>query len=313
MAGFAQDEWSVDKQLSVYLGVRWEGLRTDSTATGVPETRSRSHVLSPVAQALYKLPGASGRQLRLAFTRTYKAPTVPQLTARRYDAPVNTRFNADASGNPDLRPELANGIDLGYEHFLKDGAMVSASVSRRAISDYIRTRLDLDASGRWIYRPLNDGNALVRSLQLETKVPGKMLGGAWSGLDLRASYSRNWSRVAAVPGPDNRLDGQTPTSATLGADWRKGDLTLGASLAWQQGGRVRISEAQSQWNGGRRDLDAYVLWKLNPRYQVRASVNNLLGTDNASERIYRDASGTSRQPSFQNGHARASVSLEMKL
>ena len=313
VAGFVQDEWSVDKQLSVYLGARWEGLRTESAATGVPDTRSRSHVLSPVAQALYKLPGASGRQLRLAFTRTYKAPTVQQLTARRYDAPVNTRFNADSSGNPDLQPELANGVDLGYEHFLKDGAMVSVSASRRAISDYIRTRLDVDAAGRWVYRPLNDGDALVRSLQLETKLPGKALGAALSGLDLRASYSRNWSSVSAVPGPGNRLDGQTPSSATVGADWRKGDLTLGSSFAWQQGGWLRISEAQSQWSGVRRDLDAYVLWKLNPRWQLRASVNNLLGTDNVSARFYQDASGTSREPSFQGGYARASLSLEMKL
>jgi outer membrane receptor for ferrienterochelin and colicins len=60
--------------------------------TGSFSTSSRNHVLSPVAQTLYKFPGNSGRQLRLAFTRTYKAPTVDQLTARRYESAVNTRF-----------------------------------------------------------------------------------------------------------------------------------------------------------------------------------------------------------------------------
>ena len=317
LAGFVQDEWSIDKQLSVYLGARWEGVQTDSGATepgtGRLSTTSRNHVLSPVAQTLYKFPGNSGRQLRLALTRTYKAPMVEQLTARRYETPVNTRFDADSGGNPDLRPELANGIDLTYEHFLKDGAMFSASVSRRAISDYIRTRLDLDADGRWVYRPVNDGDALVRSLQLEAKAPGKLLADALGGVDLRASFSRNWSHVSAVPGPGNRLDGQTPMSATFGVDYRKGDLTMGSSLAWQKGGWLRISDGQFQYQQSRRDLDAYLLYKFNPRYQLRLSANNILGQDNASDRYYQDVSGTSRQTNFNPGSVRVGVNLEVKL
>jgi outer membrane receptor protein involved in Fe transport len=316
LAGYAQDEWSINKQFSVYLGARWEGVQTDSEADSGPDgrfsTSSRNHVLSPVAQTLYKFPDGSGRQLRLAFTRTYKAPTVDQLTARRYEAPVNTRFAADSSGNPELRPELANGIDITYEHFLKDGAMLSASVSRRAISDYIRTTLDVDGNGRWVYRPINDGDALVRSLQLEAKAPGKLLSAALSSFDLRASFSRNWSQVSSVPGPGNRLDAQTPMSATAGIDYRKGDLSMGSSLSWQKGGWVRISEAQSQYQQSQRNLDAYLLYKFNPRYQLRVSAYNLLKQDNASDRLYQDAAGTSRDASFTAGYARVAVNLEMK-
>jgi len=316
LAGYAQDEWSINKQFSVYLGARWEGVQTDSEADSGPDgrfsTSSRNHVLSPVAQTLYKFPDNSGRQLRLAFTRTYKAPTVDQLTARRYEAPVNTRFAADSSGNPALRPELANGIDITYEHFLKDGAMYSASVSRRAISDYIRTTLDVDDNGRWVYRPINDGDALVRTLQLEVKAPGKRLSAALSSFDLRASFSRNWSQVSSVPGPGNRLDAQTPMSATLGADYRKGDLSMGSSLSWQKGGWVRISDAQSQYQQSQRNLDAYLLYKFNPRYQLRLSAYNLLKQGNASDNIYQDAAGTSREMRFTPGYARAAASLEMK-
>jgi outer membrane receptor protein involved in Fe transport len=316
LAGYLQDEWSVDKQFSVYLGARWEGVQTDSEADSGPaahfSTSSRNHVLSPVAQTLYKFPDGSGRQLRMAYTRTYKAPTVDQLTARRYEAAVNTRFAADSSGNPNLRPELANGIDVTYEHFLKSGAMVSASVSRRDISDYIRTRLDLDADGRWVYRPVNDGDALVRSLQLEAKAPGKALSPALSAFDLRASFSRNWSRVSSVPGPGNRLDAQTPMSATAGIDYRVGDVTMGGSLSWQKGGWVRVSDAQSQFQPTRRDLDAYLLYKFNPRYQLRVSGNNLLGQDMSSDRIYQDAAGTSRETSFNPQYRRVAANIEMK-
>jgi outer membrane receptor protein involved in Fe transport len=191
--------------------------------------------------------------------------------------------------------------------------MFSASVSRRAISDTIQDRLELDPQGRWLHHPVNEGDALVRSLQLELKLPGKLLGAKLNGLDLRGSYSRNWSRVSSVPGPDNRLDGQVPASATVGADYRKGDLTAGASLAWQQGGWVRTSASESLVQQSRRMLDAYLLWKLDARYQLRFSGSNLLGVDNLSDRYYQDASGTSRTQSFQPGWRRFGVSLEMKL
>jgi outer membrane receptor for ferric coprogen and ferric-rhodotorulic acid len=115
-----------------------------------------------------------------------------------------------------------------------------------------------------------------------------------------------------VPGPGNRLDGQTPMSATAGVDYRKGKLTTGASLSWQKGGWVRVSDAQSLFLQTRRELDAYALYKFSPRYQLRVSANNLLGQDNGSDRIYRDAQGTSRETSFNTGFVRLSANLEMK-
>ena len=308
LAAFAQDEWNVTKQLSVYAGGRWEGVRTDSGTTA-----SRNHVLGPVAQTLYKFPDKSGRQVRLALTRTYKAPTVDQLTARRFLAALNTRFSPDSSGNPGLKPELANGIDVAFEQYWPEGGMVSVSGTQRLITDYIRTRLDLDPDGRWIYRPLNDGGARVRSLEAELKLPLRRVSAAAAGVDLRASVTRNWSAVDTVPGPGNRLDGQTPMSANVGLDYRKDKLSFGASMAYQEGGWVRISDAQSRRQHTRRDVDAYAAWKLDAHLQLRFTLNNILGMDNASESFYEDASGLSRQAGWQQGATRVGVNVEMKM
>jgi outer membrane receptor protein involved in Fe transport len=313
LAAFVQDEWNIDTQWSVYLGGRWEGVRTDSASSTLAETTSRSHVLSPVAQTLYKFPGTSGRQVRLAFTRTYKAPTVDQLTARRYLSALNTRFSPDSSGNPGLTPELANGIDVAFEQFWADGAMVSVSGTQRLISDYIRTRLDQDPDGRWIVRPLNDGDARVRSLEAEIKLPLRMLSGAANGFDMRASVTRNWSEVSAVPGPDNRLDAQTPLSATLGLDYRRDRLSFGASMAYQQGGWVRVSDAQTRLQQTRRDVDAYAAWRLDAHLQLRFTLNNILGIDTTSESFYEDAGGLSHQASWQQGATRIGLNVEMKM
>jgi hypothetical protein len=98
-------------------------------------------------------------------------------------------------------------------------------------------------------------------------------------LDLRGNVSRNWSRVSAVPGPDNRLDAQTPLTATLGADYKLGRLTTGGSFVFRTGGPVRVSLAQSSYETVRRDLDVHVLWKFNPKSQLRFTASNVLAQD----------------------------------
>lgn len=313
-AAFIQDEWNVRQNMSAYVGARWEGVQTETSGTNADGgISSRNHVLSPVAQFLYKFPDKSGRQLRLALTRTYKAPTLDQLTSRRYEATLNTRFSPDSSGNPNLKPELATGIDAAYEQFWPQGGMVVVSVTRRAITDYIRTALKVDANGRWLNQPLNDGDALVHTLEAEVKMPLKSLIPSATGVDLRASAARNWSEVSTVPGPNNRLDAQMPVSANVGVDYKSGDLGLGATLVYQKGNWVQVSEAQSQRQLTRRDLDAYALWKLDARYQVRVSVANILGTPSSFyERLYADASGLSRQAHIMPGVIRTGVNLEAK-
>jgi outer membrane receptor protein involved in Fe transport len=140
-----------------------------------------------------------------------------------------------------------------------------------------------------------------------------MLGAAAAGFDVRASVTRNWSDVSTVPGPDNRLDGQTPLSANLGLDYRKERLSFGASMAYQQGGWVRVSEAQRRRQQGRRDVDAYAAWRLDAHLQLRFTLNNILGIDNASESLYEDASGLSRQASWQQGATRIGLNVELKM
>ncbi len=313
VAAFAQDEWNVTKQWSMYLGARWETIRTDSAVSGQPDTSSRNHVLSPIAQTLYKFPDKSGRQLRLALTRTFKAPTVGQLTARRNEADLNTRFTADSSGNPDLKPELATGVDATYEHFWAPGATFSATASTRHITDYIRTTLSQDSGGRWLYQPVNDGKADVRGLGLEVKFPSKLVWPAWPALDLRASVNRNWSQVQSVPGPDNRLDQQVPLTANLGVDYRQGAYTTGASLAFRSGGPARISAEQSTRLQARSDLDAYLLYKVSPTVQWRFTGKNLLARDGTMYSRYADRNGVSQNWRRSDSAREWSVNLELKL
>jgi len=311
MAAYAQDEWNVTPAWSVYLGVRWEGTSTAVDGTDIASFTSRSGVWTPVFQTLYKVPGSKGDQWRLGLTRTYKAPSLFRLSPRRNRSANNSKTELDSQGNPLLRPETAVGLDLAYEHYWADGALISASASGRAISDYTRQDAFTDTGGRQVLRPINDGKAHTRGIELEAKFPLKSLLPDAPALDLRASMSRNWSSVDAVPGPDNRVAQQMPFAASVGADYAGAVLSGGASYTVRINGRTQFSPTLSSSALARRELDAYVLWKLTPKEQLRLAANNLLGQDFHSERVYTDANGQSRR--IWDSPASPSVRLTLEL
>lgn len=289
LALYAQDEWTVSTRWSLYLGLRWEGLRTASRAgDGVP-VDVRTQVWSPLLQSRWQL----GRedQLRLAVTRTYKAPEIFELIPRRYTVDNgNSATNPDNQGNPALRPELAWGLDAAWEYYPAKGALLGVSGSLRRVRGVMHDQLAL-LDGRWVASPVNGGDALVRGLELEAKLP-------FGALDVRASLARNWSRVSGVPGPDNRLDSQLPWSASAGFDYRLARLPLsvGGSVRYQAGVYSRTSAALLAYAGVKRDLDLYALWKWSERLRLRVSGSNLganlLAQRHASRSRYDDGAGS---------------------
>ncbi|MEJ7807104.1 MAG: TonB-dependent receptor, partial [Telluria sp.] len=319
LAAYAQDEWNVTPLWSVYLGVRWEGISTAVSGNDFEDTTARTSVWSPLFQTLYKLPGTKGDQLRFALTRTYKAPALERILPRRWTSSNNFKpTEPDQVGNPELRPELATGIDASYEHYWGKGAMVSVSASVRRLTDYTRTQVapEIDSNGDTIYvsMPVNDGTATTRGLEFEAKFPLMSVFEKAPAVDVRFNMSRNWSTVSAVTGPNNRLDQQTPFSATLGADYKQGKLTTGASYSFRNGGPVRVSATQDVYTTPRRDLEMYGLWKFDAKNQLRVGLTNILAQDYISEATYTYAngSGASRRSTFTPGETLLRATMEMK-
>ena len=312
VAGYLQDEWNLTPRWSVYLGTRWEGIQTRVSGNTFDTAQSRSGVWSPLLQTLWKLPDAKGDQVRFAVTRTYKAPGTQSLVPRRFTSVNNSSTEPDFQGNPNLKPELALGVDASYEHYWSEGALLSASTSMRRIDGYTRNLVSFDGA-RWLSQPVNDGQADTRGLELEAKFPLKAVMDDAPALDLRASISRNWSTVEAVAGPNNRLDQQTPLSATFGLDYKIGALTTGGSFAFKNGGPVTISANQSAYVSVRRDLDVYGLWKFDQKNQLRIGVSNILAQDYISDSSYSDASGSVHRQSIFPGVVVLRATMEMKL
>jgi iron complex outermembrane receptor protein len=226
----------------------------------------------------------------------------------------NTWTQPDRTGNPNLKPELATGVDLAFERYLEQGGVLSANVFRRNISNLMRytTRLE---NGRYVSSPQNVGDAVTQGLELEAKFRlNQWIDGAWP-VDVRSNVSFFHSKVLDVPGPNNRLDQQPSSTGNLGGDYRLRSLplTLGGNFNWNPAYDTRRTEQQWAHQGAKRVLDVYGLWRLSPSAGLRLTVSNLVPLNYVTGSTFRNGtqyeSATTTARNWQNVQLR----LELKI
>jgi iron complex outermembrane receptor protein len=259
----------------------------------------------------------------MSLTRSYKTPTLYNLVARPVPSrETNSPTRPDRVGNPDLRPEMATGIDVAFERYLPGGGVLSANVFHRQISDLIRYTVAQQNSptwapgqDRWVSSPINLGDATTQGIELEAKFRLDQVRTGALPVDIRSNLSLFSSRVKQVPGPDNRLDQQPGMTANLGADYRVRSipLTVGGNLNWNPDYDTRRSEQQWSYQGTKRVLDVYGQWRFSPATALRLTVSNLTPRDYLTSSTYsgNGVSETARNtsPSWRNVQLR----LEMKI
>jgi outer membrane receptor for ferrienterochelin and colicins len=288
-AAYTQDEFKINPNWSAYAGVRYETILTEGQVSEELK-RNKSQVLTPLLHALWKPDPAKRDQVRMSLTRSYKTPTLYNMVAplrysRDYPFPGNNvPTQPDRVGNPDLKPELATGIDLGFERYLEAGGVLSATVFSRNIRDLIRyqtTTTCVTGGARCVSSPQNVGDAITQGVELEAKFRlNQALAQAWP-VDIRSNVSFFRSKVKEVPGPDNRLDQQPSMTANLGGDYRlRGmPLTLGGNLNWNPDYDTRRSQEQWSYQGVKRVLDVYGQWRFSSATALRLTLSNLVPRD----------------------------------
>ncbi|WP_338844727.1 TonB-dependent receptor [Massilia sp. W12] len=285
LAAFIQDEWDINKQWALNLGLRWESIRVRSGGPiGGAPVQNSSRVLSPIAHAVWRIPGKARDQVRMSATHSYRASALSNLIAAPYFSNNNTATSPDRFGNPALKPEQALGLELAYEHYLSEGGILSANLFARNIRDMVRSQTSLQNTPlglRWVSQPTNIGRAQTRGVELEAKFRLPQLIENAPELDVRLNYTWAWSMVEGIPGPDNRIDSQPKHSGNIGLDYRipQSSVTLGGSLNYTPAYVLQISPEQRNYNPVKRQLDVYGLWKINSWAQLRVSAANLLARD----------------------------------
>jgi iron complex outermembrane receptor protein len=330
LAAYGQNEWTINPNWSAYAGLRWEGITTRGDSADGQRPSNRSSVWTPLAHAVWKPDPKSQDQVRISLTRSYRSPPLGTLIGRpsiNNDRPLdqpNTINTPDGAGNAALKPELATGVDIAFERYLANGGVLSANLFRRDITNLIRGLTQLETVSyspvqRFVRRQQNIGKAVTQGVELEAKFRLDQLITGSPAIDVRGNLSWFDSKVAAVPGPDNRLDQQAQATANLGADYRlRGTpLSLGGNINWVPGYTTRLEANQTVAIDRKQVWDAYGLWAFNPSTALRLSASNLLAEnfDTVTSTDTVLASATERStvrsggPSYLNWQLR----LELKL
>ena len=322
-AAYAQDEFKINRHWSAHTGLRYETITTEASDTSGLRSNN-SAVWTPLLHALWKPDPAKRDQVRMSLTRSYRTPTLHNLVARPVSSgeEVSRPTRPDRVGNPDLRPELATGIDVAFERYLTGGGVLSANVFRREISDLIRYTVSQQVGPywaptetRWVSSPINLGDASTQGLELEAKFRLNQAFADALPIDIRSNVSFFSSNVKQVPGPNNRLDQQPDMTANLGADYRirRIPLTLGGNLNWNPDYDTRRTEQQFFYQGVKRVVDVYGLWRLSPASAVRLTVSNFQPRDYITASTFDNGTYRESSRTTDRNWRNIQLRLEMKI
>ncbi len=320
---YVQDEWDPAPQFSTYFGIRWEEINTNSRTVSNPVS-NKSSVVTPLAHGVWRFASPRRDQIRMSLTQSYRAPSTQNLVARPslntlFPVPgTNTSITPDRAGNANLKPELANGVDIAYENYFEGGGTLAVNLFTRHITDLIRNVTALEnvswaSSPRYLNRPQNLGKARTSGIEFDAKFRLPELIADAPAINLRTNLSIFDSKVDAVTGPNNRIGEQPRATGNFGADYRfRGSpISIGGSVNWVPAYDLQLTNTQLQKVNTKRVLDAYVLWTVNSSVKVRLAFSNLLPNDAINTNVLLQ--GSEQQTGTSIGKSKLSTALRLEI
>ena len=329
-------QWDVNSKgpWAMLAGLRHEEIQTLlKTFGGLRRDENRSAQSSPSMTLVYRPTDAQNLLYRWSLSHTYKPArssdllSSPRISSRYPVGQSNTLESPDFVGNTRLQPEQSWGLDFSFENSPTANSLLSAGLFWKRIEDLQRRitqseRVVWSTAERWVSRPRNLGEADLMGLEFEARGPAKMWAqwlGPWvasqPGVELRASWSRYWSQVHDLPGPDNRLPGQPLWEAKLGMDARpaKSAFRFGTSLSFTKTGRYQTEPQAWADDGDRLSLEAYGVYSLDPRRRLRLSLQDIARSEAESTSLRRFDEGDRIDTERRAGRLRLSLRYEHTL
>ncbi|MFC0251169.1 TonB-dependent receptor domain-containing protein [Massilia consociata] len=173
----------------------------------------------------------------------------------------------------------------------------------------------LNKAPRYLYRPANLGKARIQGVNLEARLSGKDAWASLPELELYGSLGLARSELDDIPGPDNRVEGQSPLRAKFGGGYqfRSLPLKLRFDLSYLPGDWWRESASQRVFESSKLTVGGNASWDADKDTRVVVSLDNLLSRKRHRTDEYLQSEGMVRRLSSSDDHARISIRLEKKL
>lgn len=276
-----QDEWNLEDKLTLTSGLRAENMRMSADAS----TQQQMGWLPSVA---VRWEPASSWVVRSSLGAGLKMPKLDEISnVLSRSVAVNTPVEADRRGNTDLKPERSVNFEAVLERYLaKDAGVLGANVYVRATQDFTERRI-LQEGVRWVDRPYNVGDALHWGIEFDGKV--RMDEAGWKGATVKAHLTLPRAQVDDRYLGVSRKAKDTPHYVlSMGLDQNLPKLQSSYGISAQVSGRseTAVPNEQYGYTKARVLLDAYWLYKLSPKFNLRISGQNLLASDTGRNAKY---------------------------
>ncbi len=234
------------------------GLRLENTNLSTLSFDEDAGTLSVEANGSYLsvLPSASLRvaltpdtNLRFAYGRGLSRPDpvdiAQSVTFTSTGSPGSLK-NTASLGNPDLKAEIGDNIDVLFEHYLKPFGMMSAGFFFKRLSDPIvtssRVLTDFQPTpiapvGTYtVTQPFNAGSAWIAGFEAAYTQHLTFLPGALGGLGLSANYGYTASRAKGLIGRSDqpRLLRNAPNTWNISPTYDRGPVSIRVGLSYNQ-------------------------------------------------------------------------------
>lgn len=282
-------------------GLRYETTRSDVEYLEDEESEGRVskdyNELLPSVNLRWNLGDAD--RISLSLARTIKRPNFNELLPALLDGEFGDN---DYIGNPELDPETANGLDLGFEHRLGRKGVVGLNVFYRDVKDLIEIvntgepseemqdvwdeliedgdAVDLadamaqEPASSFLYTSANVGDGKVYGFEFDVSTPLSAIGLDNTGVF--ANYSWVKSKVDDFLG-ERRFNDQAKSVYNIGFihDIPSWGASFGATYRKQGDAYTRLlaEEVLIRYGG---ELDVFVEKRFGTSLSVRLSANNLL-------------------------------------
>jgi TonB-dependent receptor len=280
----------------------------NATPTAVTAGTSYNEIL-PSLNLIFNMDEAQERQVRFSVARAMSRAPLDELRASR-NLSIDTGTGQPASGsagNPDLKPMMANQLDLAYQWYFSKGSLLSAGVFYKQVSRYIAITQDNN-----ITRSVNGEGGNIRGLELVYQQAFTSLPAPFDGLGIASNYAYTASSIRE----------QTPTVNPYpveGLMKSNGGLTLWYEKA---GYEARLSAnyhspfvRNPTWSAGQllvNEAETYLTLnlakQLTPQIQLRFGIDNLTN----QKAVYTSANNPVQQEVTEFGR-RFNLGLSFKL
>lgn len=239
-AGYIMDAINLDK-VRIVGGVRFEETNQSDNGT----TTANAPNISKNGSYLDVLPSVSIRYgftpttgLRLVYGRGVSRPNFSDLVSFATIAPGGVRTTSSI-GNPNLKAEHADNVDLLYEQSLKPIGLLQAGVYYKHLADPIlpvQTNVGTTANPNIQTQPQNTGSAYVFGFEVAFQQHFTYLPGLLSGTGLSANYGYSASKAMGLA-PLGRTDEpallrQAPHTWNISPTYDKRGLSVRLGLSY---------------------------------------------------------------------------------